>query len=123
MSIRLMSRAWDMNMPTSQKMVLLALADRANDDGECWPGQAELATKCSMSPRNVIRMIEWLEARGALRYERRQTGNARKSNRYVLTLDGFNPECDMVSCVNLAHDNLACDRLSLSGLNWSRVRV
>ncbi|MCG8999816.1 helix-turn-helix domain-containing protein [Laribacter hongkongensis] len=112
MSIRLMSRAWDMNMPTSQKMVLLALADRANDDGECWPGQAELATKCSMSPRNVIRMIEWLEARGALRSERRQTGNARKSNRYVLTLDGFNPECDMVSCDNLAHDNLACDRLS-----------
>ena len=112
MSIKLMTRAWEMPIPTSQKMVLLALADRANDDGECWPGQAELADKCSMSPRNVIRMIEWLEERGALRSERRQTGNARKSNRYILTLDQFKPESDSLSHAKLAHDKLACDRLS-----------
>ena len=112
MSIQLMSRAWSMPIPTSQKMVLLALADRANDDGECWPGQTELASKCSMSNRNVIRMIEWLEARGALRSERRQTGNARRSNRYTLTLDQFNPESDNLSHANLAHDNLACDPVS-----------
>ncbi|VEB42956.1 Uncharacterised protein [Chromobacterium violaceum] len=92
MSIKLMSRAWDMDIPTGQKMILIALADRANDEGECWPGQEELAKKGSMSPRSVVNHIDWLEDHGLLKVERRQKGNQRQSNRYTVTLDSFNPE-------------------------------
>ncbi|QND84586.1 Helix-turn-helix domain-containing protein [Chromobacterium vaccinii] len=91
MSIKLMSRAWDMDIPTGQKMILIALADRANDEGECWPGQEELAKKGSMSPRSVVNHIDWLEDHGLLKVERRQKGNQRQSNRYTVTLDSFIP--------------------------------
>ena len=36
MSIALMTKVWRMDLPTTDKMVLLALADAANDDGMCW---------------------------------------------------------------------------------------
>jgi hypothetical protein len=35
------------------KVVLMALADEANDKGECWPGQKRIAFKAEMSDRAV----------------------------------------------------------------------
>lgn len=109
MSIKLMSRAWEMDIPTSQKMILLALADRANDEGECWPGQEELARKGNMSPRSVVNHIDWLEDHGLLKVERRQKGNTRQSNRYTVTLDSFVREGGVtkLECANPAHATVA----------------
>lgn len=54
MSIRQMSAVWRVRgLPPGPKMVLLALADIANDAGECFPGVPSLAEKCSMSERTV----------------------------------------------------------------------
>lgn len=36
MSVTIMSAVWPMDLPTTDKMVLLALADAANDDGVTW---------------------------------------------------------------------------------------
>ena len=33
MSIKLMTRVWDLNLPSAEKFVVLALADHAHDDG------------------------------------------------------------------------------------------
>lgn len=62
MSIRLMSRVWESSFPTSQKMLLLALADCANDEGVCWPSVPVMARKCSLSERTVQRCLQELMA-------------------------------------------------------------
>lgn len=64
MSIKLMSAAWGISLPDSQKLVLLALADCANDEGHCWPSMAALAAKCSKSERTVQGVIKELVAVG-----------------------------------------------------------
>lgn len=66
MSIRLMTEAWKSDMPSGRKMVLLALCDNANDQGECYPSISMLAEKCSMSERSVFNHIADLEKVGAI---------------------------------------------------------
>ena len=95
-----MAKAWEMPIPTGQKMVLLALCDHANDDGECYPSQKKLAKKCSMSSRAISNHIKWLHDCGILESERRQTTNVRKSNRYFISLENY-------QAANSAHANSA----------------
>jgi hypothetical protein len=66
MSVRMMSLVWELELPDSEKLVLLALADCANDEGHCWPGMATLAKKCSKSDRTVQLCIKMLCAKGHL---------------------------------------------------------
>ena len=71
-----------------RKLVLVKLADQANDDGECWPSYQSIADACEMSRRTVISHIEWLEEKGFLRrnYRKSKEGLSR-SNVFVLTID------------------------------------
>lgn len=64
MSVRVMTVAWSIDLPDSQKIVLLALADCANDEGHCWPSMASLAKKCSKSERTVQGAMNALEEAG-----------------------------------------------------------
>ena len=66
MSIRLMTEAWKSGIPAGRKMVLLALCDNANDQGECYPSISMLAEKCSMSERSVFNHVADLEKIGAI---------------------------------------------------------
>lgn len=66
MSIKLMTAVWGINLPDSEKLVLLALADNANDEGVCWPSIATIAEKCSKSERTIQRAISTLESAGHL---------------------------------------------------------
>ncbi|PKY66264.1 hypothetical protein CYJ25_04610, partial [Schaalia turicensis] len=68
MSIQAMTWAWGLEaLDTSQVMVLLALADAANDDGfACWPSQETLARKSRMSVRSVKRHIATLRDAGLI---------------------------------------------------------
>ena len=95
-----MAKAWEMPIPSGKKMVLLALCDHANDDGECYPSQKNLAKKCSMSSRAISNHIKWLHDCGILESERRQTTNVRKSNRYFISLENY-------QAANSAHANSA----------------
>nr|WP_101127829.1 helix-turn-helix domain-containing protein [Neisseria meningitidis] len=92
MSVKLMSAAWDMDLPMGQKMLLLALCDHANDDGVCYPSQEKLAKKCSMGERTVISHIQWLERHGIVSRERRQNTQRRKSDLYQITLGNYTAE-------------------------------
>ncbi len=40
MSIKIMTAVWNLDLPDSEKLALLALADCANDEGLCWPSMA-----------------------------------------------------------------------------------
>jgi len=50
----------------SDKLVLMLLADNANDDGACWPNQETLAAECGCSERNIRKIITRLEEFGLL---------------------------------------------------------
>ena len=68
MSVKLMASAWDLDIPSTEKMVLMCLCDFANDDGgNCWPSIATLARKCSKSERTVQGAVRWLEDNGYLK--------------------------------------------------------
>jgi biotin operon repressor len=66
-----MSLAWKSGLPSGQKMVLLALCDNANDQGECYPSVPMLAQKCSISERSIQQHIHDLEAVGIVSREMR----------------------------------------------------
>lgn len=84
MSIRVMSRVWDHSQADgSQLLLMLAIADRSDDDGVCWPGIAYLAKKTRVSERQVKRMIKTAESAGEI-YVRRSGGRAR-TNLYFVT--------------------------------------
>ena len=62
-----MGKVWrrgDLN--TTEKMVLLSLADYSNIHGHCWPAVETLALRCSVGDRQVRRIIKKLEADGLL---------------------------------------------------------
>ena len=97
-----MSKAWELDLSQGEKLVLLALCDHANDDGVCYPSQAFLASKCSMSYRSVINQIKRLESCGILTSERRQKAGSRQSNSYTINLNNYKSQCE-----NSAHANSA----------------
>lgn len=67
MSIRVMTRVWDDSRQSGTDLLaLLALADRADEYGVCWPGVADIAARCRCSERHVRRMLRRLEQSGEL---------------------------------------------------------
>lgn len=71
------------------KLVLVALADRADaSGGNCHPGLSELASRSSLSRRRVIAAIAELEEIGALKVHRSTAkgGKERLVNRYNLAV-------------------------------------
>lgn len=69
-----------------RKLVLMKLADNANDQGECWPSYAHIAGHCEMSKRSVMRHIADLEKAGLLVKRARMTPKGHTSNIYLITL-------------------------------------
>lgn len=69
MSIRVMSAVWAMDLPAKDKLVLLALADCANDEGIAWPSIATLARKCGCDERTIQRNLRGSELAGIIRRE------------------------------------------------------
>jgi len=66
-----MSVAFRTSVTSTQKLVLLALCDSANDSGECYPSVPKLVEKCSLSERAIQTAISDLERMGQLRRELR----------------------------------------------------
>lgn len=106
MSVKAMGWVWDLeDLNTGQAMVLLILADMANDRGYyCWPGQEELARKARMTVRNVRRHLAFLEEQGLVLVERRSSTGGRKSNQYFLNVG---MDWHLVSAGQMQPDNLS----------------
>jgi hypothetical protein len=66
-----MKMAWDTNMPPPEKLILLSLADQANDDGIAWPSVKSITKKTGMSERTVFRHLSDLEKLGHIHREQR----------------------------------------------------
>jgi hypothetical protein len=73
MSISLTNAVWKHSKQKSGALiVLLAIADYANDEGNAWPSVSTLARKVRMSKRNVQRWLSTLQRDGELRVLRNQ---------------------------------------------------
>lgn len=90
MSIRAMNWAWAIELEPSSKLLLLALADIADDRGFAWPSVSTLARKSCVSVRTAQRVLRALSAPPAPLIEVRpqvaQNGRQR-TNAYQLKLD------------------------------------
>lgn len=89
MSAKATAWAWHVaGISCTEKVVLVRLADHANDQGVCWPGKDNLADACCMSRRAVDAVILRLEAAKLISITRRATESGRnKSNVYQLHMD------------------------------------
>ena len=97
----------------SEALVLLALADQANDEGFCWPSQEKLAPKARQSVSTLRRSLRSLEKMGLLTTITRSSTRGRRSNLYLLHI-GARPDLSMRSArtVNLGEDAAqACQML------------
>ena len=73
MSLRALTWAWEQELTNpSEKLVLLAIADHANDDGMCWPSMSHVAERCLLSTRQIQRITEQLVDYGLVTRERRK---------------------------------------------------
>ena len=84
-----MTKAWELDLKASDKLVLLALADHANDDGECYPSLRKIEAKTGLSKQGLINAIKRLMDLGLIQKEHRNRNDGgQTSNLYTLTLDG-----------------------------------
>ena len=106
MSVRASTWAWSLEeVMGSEALVLLALADQANDEGFCWPSQQKLAPKARQSVSTLRRSLRSLEKMGLLTTITRSSTRGRRSNVYLLHI-GAKPDLSMKSArtVNLGED-------------------
>jgi Helix-turn-helix domain len=88
MSIRAMTWAWQISLSPTPKLLLMALADIADDTGLCWPSHTTLAAKCSLTDRTVRRVLVLLKRKSLILVEHRfKADGSRTSNRYRLAID------------------------------------
>lgn len=71
MSVAVSAVCWRVQLPAGEKLVLMCLADFADDDGICWPGIELLTERTGMGERTVREHLKRLEAAALLERERR----------------------------------------------------
>lgn len=82
--------AWAINQKTGSpagKVVLMCIANYADEAGECWPSQATIAEETELSERSVREWLTRLEEAGLLMREHRQRADgSRKSDLIKLNI-------------------------------------
>ncbi|HDS2365573.1 TPA: helix-turn-helix domain-containing protein [Klebsiella pneumoniae subsp. pneumoniae] len=95
MSMTLMAKAMAIKTGNPiRKLVLIKLADNANDYGECWPSYKHIADHCECSKSAVRDHIDALISMGLLVKENRpgvKNGKGNASNLYCMKLDNPMP--------------------------------
>lgn len=88
MSIKWMERVFRLpgaGMTARERLVLLSLADKANDAGECWPRQKRLARDAGTSIPRVSQALARLAKKGMIAMSSRALGKQRTGRQYRLT--------------------------------------
>lgn len=89
MSIKVMSQVWELDLPATDKLILLGFADHANDEGICRPSFARIAWKCGISRETVKRTVRRLqESPGILAKIAEAGGHGYPPVRQILTAKG-----------------------------------
>jgi hypothetical protein len=81
--------AWRVPVKTAgQRLVLLNLADRANENGQCWPSQKRIARDTCLGERSVRSRLAELQALGLIRRQHRSSGAGKTSDLTTLLMEG-----------------------------------
>jgi hypothetical protein len=82
-----MTAVFKLEIPATQKLVLLAMADHAHNDGTgCYPSVGRLARKTSLSIRGVQTTLRRLEKAGFIVPQGKSKGGSGVTTEYNLTL-------------------------------------
>jgi hypothetical protein len=89
MSVYLSTAAWKAKIDNpTRKLVLLSLADQANDEGWTWPAMRTIAQRCGVAERTVREHIAMLEVHGILKREQRHDASGRQtSNLFQISIE------------------------------------
>jgi hypothetical protein len=126
MSVKIMSLVWDTKryFTSSQKLVLLKLADCAADDGShAYPSHSTIAEECSLSKRGVINVLEALYDSGILSKQARfnaagdKTSNLYFINVQILKQIANNEQPVDKPCITSAPTGGGSERSSLGVVN------
>lgn len=94
MSVKALSWAFDQPLAGNEKVVLLALADHADENGSCWPSMRRLAEKACIAERTVRRILITLEEGGFVAVNSQHDPSGRSApNRYELAMGGRVTNC------------------------------
>ncbi|QIN79627.1 hypothetical protein GBA65_15075 [Rubrobacter marinus] len=89
MSVQQMSLVWGLDLPPNQKLVLLAYADHADDDGEhVYPSLGRVALKTGYSRDQVRRVTRELEDGDLMEPVEQKDPDNNRPRRWRLTLGG-----------------------------------
>lgn len=92
MSTFILSACWRIDwISPSQKLVLVSLADQANDDGVCWPSIKTLGVRTCLSERAIRDALRALEEHGLLTTGQREG----RSSYYTVTPANGAPRQEM----------------------------
>jgi len=90
-SVRTMAKVWEQSAHAgSELLMLLAIADFADDDGRAFPSITRLAEKCRTTSRYAIKLLDALVASGELAIVKHGgvMGRGGKTNLYRILLKG-----------------------------------
>lgn len=69
----------------SQRLLLAALADHADDEGRCWPSSELLQAETGLSERTITRNLDGLAACGLIEIQRKAVGTLHRNSLYILS--------------------------------------
>lgn len=73
MSIEYLSWAFDLEgLSSSEKLTLLALCDRANHEGECWPSSQDVERRTGLNRKTLQKTLSALEEKELIRRGKRE---------------------------------------------------
>ena len=91
MSVKIMARVWAHSQQKGgELLVMLALADFANDAGESWPSIPTLAEKARLAERHARRVLRNLESAGEIRRVGSNGGRNRRNHYFITVIE--NPD-------------------------------
>jgi len=88
MSVQAMTWAWSLDLPPTEKFVLVTLADHASiDTATCWPGLNRIAGLTGFSASGVQKALRRLTDRGLIQKQGRWRANGgQTSNTYIISI-------------------------------------
>jgi len=90
MSIRIMTKVFSAKVGSAiRKLILLKLADNADDSGRCWPSQSYLMDVCEISERTLRDHLRKLEEDGFITATPKYENGVRVGTDYHINVDAL----------------------------------
>lgn len=104
---------------STERLVLLALANHANLAGQCWPGQKLLAEETGFTPRTVLSALGSLSIKGFIvREPRRRRDGYRTEDLVTIIYESLG---DTLSGELFSHENPPRSQVKLATISGERV--